>query len=179
MEWARISGNRKFHREKVGNGVVLGQMVAHKERGIIRVRENRCTLILIMVYQSDHIGTIILKEAVVTVGESTLTGLLNLNKIFGELIMVKINNNESNDRNDWRFRYQDEYLMGVKLIYHEYKMPRPSWDHDHCDFCWATFSEYKDDLHEGYSTENDGYWICEKCYRDFLHMFNWTVENKK
>ena len=46
-----------------------------------------------------------------------------------------------------------------------------TWDHDHCDFCWATFSEYENDLHEGYVTEDKHTWICPECYKDFKEMF--------
>jgi len=87
--------------------------------------------------------------------------------------MVIINNNESNDRNDWRFMGQDEYLMSVKLTHQKYCIPRPDWDHDHCEFCSAKFSELEGDLHEGYCTLDKKYWICDKCFNDFSEMFKW------
>ena len=87
----------------------------------------------------------------------------------------KINNNVSNDENDWRFRWQDEYLMNVPLKFVPYTRWSESWDHDHCEFCWATFSEYDGDLHEGYNTLDGKRWICERCFNDFNHMFNWNI----
>ena len=50
-----------------------------------------------------------------------------------------------------------------------------SWDHEHCEFCGIKFSKHEGDLQEGYSTLDQNYWICEKCYYDFRDMFNWTV----
>ena len=85
----------------------------------------------------------------------------------------KINNNVTNDRNDWRFTGQDEYLMNVKLIFHIFDSSIR--DHDHCEFCTKTFSENAGDLHEGYCTLDKYCWICEGCYNDFKDMFNWLV----
>ena len=87
----------------------------------------------------------------------------------------KINNNESNDRDDWRFQGQDKYLTNAKLWFKQYKKPTKNWDHDHCSFCWATFSEYPEDLHYGYCTEDKTYWICQKCYNDFQKLFKWKL----
>jgi hypothetical protein len=56
--------------------------------------------------------------------------------------------------------------------------PPHEWDHDHCEFCWATFSQKGTDdpsiLQEGYATEDDE-WICDRCFADFRDEFNWTV----
>jgi hypothetical protein len=58
------------------------------------------------------------------------------------------------------------------------------WDHDHCDFCWATFnaSAMPDDeprfLRAGYTIaqpERSTYWICARCFDDFHERFDWTV----
>ena len=87
----------------------------------------------------------------------------------------EIHNKQTNDKDDWRFRGQDEYLLDVQLIFSQYKRYSESWDHDHCDFCWATFSECKGDLHKGYCTVDQKNWICEACYHDFDHMFQWSI----
>lgn len=84
-----------------------------------------------------------------------------------------INNNHSNDRNDWRFRGQDEYLMNVKLKHRNFDVS--VGDHDHCDFCWEKFSRLEGDLHKGYCTLDKYYWICDNCFNDFHCMFNWIV----
>jgi len=79
--------------------------------------------------------------------------------------------------NDWRRQGQEKYLMGVKLIYHKYHMPRPEWDHDHCEFCGIKFTLNNNDLKKGYSTEDGYYWICDQCFNDFKSEFNWQVVN--
>ena len=87
----------------------------------------------------------------------------------------KINNNETNDCDDWRFMGQDKYLMGSTLQFIPYVRWSETWDHDHCDFCNETFSEYGSDLHKGYCTLDKKNWICEKCFNDFKEMFQWKV----
>ena len=82
----------------------------------------------------------------------------------------KINTTVSNDRNDWRFRGQDDYLMDVKLKYCNFD--DSIRDHDHCEFC---FEKFQDKSHYGYSTLDYYYWICDDCFGDFRKMFNWTV----
>ena len=77
--------------------------------------------------------------------------------------------------NDWRLQGQEKYLAGKKLMKVPYFRWSKTWDHDHCDFCWATFSEYENDLHEGYVTEDKHTWICPECYKDFKEMFKWEL----
>jgi len=72
------------------------------------------------------------------------------------------------EKNDWRLRNQKEYLLGKKLSIHEYYLGRQSWDHDHCEFCWAKFP---DDCSKGYTTEDMYYWVCPSCFEDFKDMF--------
>lgn len=84
-----------------------------------------------------------------------------------------LNDTETNDENDWRFTGQDKYLHYVKLKWS--KFDSAIRDHDHCEFCFEKFSQNKNDLHEGYCTVDKYYWICEKCYNDFKHMFNWEI----
>jgi hypothetical protein len=74
---------------------------------------------------------------------------------------------------------QEQYLQGAIRVRHQYRkyLKNPSWDHDHCEFCWAKFmiEDYPDVLHEGYSTLDDYRWICENCFQDFKEMFGWKV----
>jgi hypothetical protein len=58
------------------------------------------------------------------------------------------------------------------------------WDHDHCDFCWATFmasEAARDDpeiLGAGYTVagpERSTFWICRTCFDDFRERFGWSV----
>ena len=78
---------------------------------------------------------------------------------------------------DWRRQGQDDDLTGVTLSQRPWAPHRPGWDHDHCEFCWAKFSAYPNDLTAGYCTD-DGYrWICEPCFNDFRAEFGWTLAN--
>jgi hypothetical protein len=66
-----------------------------------------------------------------------------------------------------------------------------SWDHDHCDFCWAAFMAATGPRGQQKVREGDpevftaGYtpadpatarvWICSACFEDFRDRFGWTV----
>lgn len=89
--------------------------------------------------------------------------------------MTKIINTVSCDRNDWRFKGQDEYLDNITLSLSKFVVLDPASDHEHCEFCTAKFSECEGDLHEGYHTNDKKFWICRDCFHDFSYMFNWTV----
>lgn len=82
------------------------------------------------------------------------------------------------DKDDWRLRNQTDYLLKEKLFLMTWKQTLPHWDHDHCDFCFDTFSECPEDLHEGYATADQHRWICQKCFEDFKDDFMWEVEIK-
>ena len=51
--------------------------------------------------------------------------------------------------------------------------------HTHCEFCWAKFSTYKEDLKWGYTTYDKRFWICEECFNDFKDRFQWEVDFTK
>jgi len=76
---------------------------------------------------------------------------------------------------DWRLQGQEKFLKGVALTKQTYRKYRESWEHDHCEFCWAKFSESREDPNVGYATTDRYHWICENCYQDFKNMFQWTV----
>ena len=76
---------------------------------------------------------------------------------------------------DWRLQGQEKWLMGATLYYRQWVAPRPDWDHDHCEFCWETFSPHEGDTPRGYTTHDNYRWICEQCFRDFRERFGWTV----
>lgn len=83
----------------------------------------------------------------------------------------------SPDPNDWRLAVQHDYLKGLAWSWKRYRKPRPEWDHDHCEFCWAKFMEpgTAEMLNEGYASSDDYYWVCRPCFDDFREMFGWTV----
>jgi hypothetical protein len=78
---------------------------------------------------------------------------------------------------DWRLTNQMNYLQNAVLVWKEYQAPSESWDHDHCEFCWAKFMEgdYPDVQRTGYATEDDYHWVCKPCFDDFKEMFGWTA----
>jgi hypothetical protein len=77
---------------------------------------------------------------------------------------------------DWRLTNQEQYLRGVTLYRRRYTSHRPGWDHDHCSFCWAKFSEsLPDAFREGWTTSDGYYWICDQCFQDFRDRFEWTL----
>jgi hypothetical protein len=86
------------------------------------------------------------------------------------------------DDSDWRLMGQEKYLQGVSLHHRRYRRPlnNPDWDHDHCEFCWAKLmvEDYPEVLHQGYCTQDEYYWICDECFRDFKSRFNWTVREE-
>lgn len=81
--------------------------------------------------------------------------------------------------NDWRLQGQEKYLKGVTLFFRYYSESKfPDWNHDHCEFCWTTFSLAIDDaLKVGYTTEDTYRWICPKCFEDFKELFVFKVGN--
>lgn len=89
---------------------------------------------------------------------------------------------------------QEKYLEGAALVRRPYKRYSESWDHDHCEFCGATFMDPNDLaadrtttpedpelLTEGYTTTAehlrgaDYHWICPACFDDFVESFGWRV----
>ena len=78
------------------------------------------------------------------------------------------------EKDDWRLNGQEDYLMGKTIYRRKWKSLTNGTDHYHCEFCWARFSDFHDDLHEGYSTEDNHYWICLECHNDFKDMFKWN-----
>jgi hypothetical protein len=57
--------------------------------------------------------------------------------------------------------------------------PPHGWDHEHCEFCWATFvakdaSSDPSHLTEGYVAEGK-HWVCAQCFADFRDELGWSV----
>ena len=88
-----------------------------------------------------------------------------------------MNTKVKTNKDDWRLQGQEKYLKGAVLSWEKYRAPRPTWDHDHCEFCWITFMEKKGDgiLDEGYTTQDRYHWICKKCFNDFKDKFGWEI----
>ncbi len=87
-------------------------------------------------------------------------------------------NKKTNNLNDRRIGGQEQYLMGVTLKWAKWRMPKPTWDHDHCSFCWKRFclqEECKDADRDGYTTLDEYHWICKDCFEDFKVLFKWSI----
>ena len=78
--------------------------------------------------------------------------------------------------NDWRRQGQERTLKSRHLQHRVYTPYRPGWDHDHCEFCGAKFSQIEGDLHQGYTTDDQYSWICEVCFEDFQIEFEWSID---
>ena len=78
---------------------------------------------------------------------------------------------------DWRLRGQEKYLSGIGLIRRQWSQTRDGWDHDHCQFCWAKFAAHgdADALHEGWTSVDEYWWVCDACFNDFRAQFGWTL----
>ena len=79
------------------------------------------------------------------------------------------------EENDWRLNGQEEYLKDKTLYFRKWTRRKETWDHDHCEFCWATISNYTCDLQEAYTTEDNYHWICPECFHDFKDLFGWEL----
>jgi hypothetical protein len=79
------------------------------------------------------------------------------------------------ENNDWRIRWQEDYLKGRTFYFHEYNMWSEQWNHEHCEFCWKKIGKEEDTCHEGYSTLDDYYWICADCFKDFKEYFSFQM----
>ena len=84
-------------------------------------------------------------------------------------------------KDDWRLRGQEEYLQNIPLYFLEYSPRSETWEHEHCEFCWAKFGLESENLHEGYCTTptntHKSLWICPKCFADFQETFQWNIQN--
>ena len=76
---------------------------------------------------------------------------------------------------DWRLNGQERYLYKKKLCKKNFESS-DSFYHAHCDFCWAKFSVYAEDLHSGFCTEDEYHWVCDTCFNDFKESFQWDIE---
>jgi hypothetical protein len=80
---------------------------------------------------------------------------------------------------DWRLLGQEDFLTGRQLRWLDWRPYREGWEHDHCSFCQREFavpgSDHAD-FSAGYVTADDNYyWICADCFRDFSERFAWTL----
>jgi hypothetical protein len=79
--------------------------------------------------------------------------------------------------NDWRLHGQEKYLKGIVIQRKSWTETREGWDHDHCSFCGEKFADERipDALKEGYTDNEEYYWICDTCFIDFKDLFDWVI----
>jgi hypothetical protein len=61
------------------------------------------------------------------------------------------------------------YLPGRKISLIEKIIKRAdntAWDHEHCELCWATISEYLVHQQEGYTDGKE--WLCIECHDKYI-----------
>jgi hypothetical protein len=87
-----------------------------------------------------------------------------------------------NTGSDWRLAVQHDWLRGVPLTRRAYRAfpTNPSWDHDHCAFCWEKFESGSDERAPrlGYCTLDEYHWICDACFLEFRGRFGWTLQKE-
>ena len=81
---------------------------------------------------------------------------------------------------DWRSRLpHDDHLHGLEWCRSQYAQPSPTWDHDHCEFCWRRFAEpdkFADAIPSGWTdVERQFHWVCEDCFQYFRQQYEWKV----
>lgn len=67
------------------------------------------------------------------------------------------------------------YLHNKLLTFLDFPC-RPN-QHDHCELCWARFSQHPADQHAGYFEPDDKIWICADCYEKYSNLFGWSACN--
>jgi hypothetical protein len=85
---------------------------------------------------------------------------------------------ERQEDGDWRLQGQERWLSSATLFWRSWRESRPGWDHDHCAFCWKKIApiDMPDTLHEGYTTDDEYYWVCASCAADFTLRFGFTLK---
>lgn len=82
------------------------------------------------------------------------------------------------ETDDWRLNGQEEYLQGVHLQWKSFELGYPGYEHEHCEFCWQmiTCLDLPDTDRCGYATDDNHFWVCAKCFKDFQYSFEWKLD---
>ena len=82
---------------------------------------------------------------------------------------------------DWRLNGNFDDLIG-KTFEKKYFHSGKNNDHEHCCFCWIKITDLdikEEHVSYGYMTKtkySQENWICEKCFNDFKHKFNFFIK---
>ena len=84
-----------------------------------------------------------------------------------------------NEERDWRLDIAEDPDFYAKFTWQfkTWKQTRDNWDHDHCEFCGTEISAAAGEeiLNDGWTNEDEYYWICEKCFNDFKDLYEWKL----
>ena len=84
------------------------------------------------------------------------------------------------EKDDWRLEFGKEptFYSKFKWSRKKWARTRPNWDHDHCEFCWQKISDIDGEniQHEGWTNDEDTYWVCKSCFEDFKEMYQWDLK---
>jgi hypothetical protein len=76
---------------------------------------------------------------------------------------------------DWRVD-NAKHTKGAVLTFKKYVRYSETWEHDHCEGCWAKFMESGQGvLTKGYATPDNYRWICANCYQDLKDVMGWKL----
>ena len=82
--------------------------------------------------------------------------------------------------NDWRLDMAQEPEFYKKYVWEfkKWSQTRAHWGHDHCEFCNTEISSINNEeiLDEGWTNENEYYWVCKTCFSDFKEIFKWNIK---
>jgi hypothetical protein len=83
---------------------------------------------------------------------------------------------QPSNTSDWRID-NARRTRGASLKRTQYRAKSASWEHEHCQACWAKFMENgpADTLKEGYVTTEGDRWICPECFDDLREAMTWTL----
>jgi hypothetical protein len=84
------------------------------------------------------------------------------------------------DKDDWQLSFGKEpsFYSQCTWSLKKWTKTRSHWDHDHCEFCWQKISDMdsSDIQPEGWSDDEETYWVCKSCFEDFKEMYQWNVK---
>lgn len=73
---------------------------------------------------------------------------------------------------DWRLRWQEDYLKGRTFMLKQVTVK----EHSHCEFCWEKF--YQNEEKYAYITLDSSYIVCRGCFEDFKEQFKFRTFSK-
>jgi hypothetical protein len=81
----------------------------------------------------------------------------------------------SGGMSDWRVDLA-QHTKGATLTLKKYVHTGEKWEHVHCEICSEEFSETAPKaLREGYTTPDNGYWICPDCFSELKEQMGWKL----